>query len=301
MASKPTRILALDGGGIRGVFTAAFLAHVEEHLKLRLVEHVELLTGTSTGAIIALALASGLPASQVLDSYKTAGPLIFGKKRNRLLSLFMTAHGNEALKEWLRRTFEDKILNDARVPIAIPSFDASTGRPRVWKRDHHQELHGGGLKKMWEVALTSAAAPTYLPAAQIEGLGAFLDGGLWANNPSLVGLVEARRYLESELADIQLLSVGTGRQPRGFRFQDIQFRGQLAWARPLFELLLTAQSVSTHEQAQLLLGPGQYLRVDQELPHPIELDDVREISQLEHLGREAGMRHLQEVKRLLRV
>jgi patatin-like phospholipase/acyl hydrolase len=301
MDNRKARILSLDGGGIRGVFTAAFLAHIEEHLKLRLVDHLELITGTSTGAIIALGLASGMTAREVLEAYKTAGPLIFGKGRSGVMRLFKTAHSNMPLVRWLRDTFKDKTLNDARVPVAIPTFDASMGQPRVWKTDHHQALHGGGGKKMWEVALASAAAPTYLPAAQIDGLGAFLDGGLWANNPSLVALIEARRYLEVELSDIQLVSVGTGRQQKWLKYENIRLRGQLHWVVDLIELQFAAQALATHEQVRLLLGEEQYLRVDQELARPIKLDDVKEIAALEHLGHEAGMRHLQEVRRWLRM
>ncbi|QSQ21801.1 patatin-like phospholipase family protein [Pyxidicoccus parkwayensis] len=291
-------ILALDGGGIRGIITAAFLAHVEERMQVRMVEHLRLLTGTSTGAIIALALASGMSAKEALEAYKTAGPLIFGQGRSWLSRLFRTAHDNTQLTHWLQRTFGDKTLNDASVPIAIPTLEALTGRIRVWKDNHHPDLREGG-KKMWEVALASAAAPTYLPAVQIEGFGTYLDGGLWANNPSLVGLIEARRYLGVDLPSVGLLSVGTGSRKRHFRHQDIRNRGRLRWAPEVVEVALTAQAEAAHEQARLLVGEERYLRIDVELPHDIALDDLREMDTLEHLGREAGMRHLRDVERLL--
>lgn len=298
MDASPLRILALDGGGIRGIFTAAFLAHVEERLQTRLVKHLRLLTGTSTGAIIALALASGMSAKEALEAYKTAGPLIFGQRRNRLWQWLTTAHDNTQLTRWLRDTFQEKTLNDALAPIAIPTLEALTGTVRVWKDDHHPALREGG-KKMWEVALASAAAPTYLPAVQIEGLGTYLDGGLWANNPSLVGLIEARRYLDADFPSMKLLSVGTGRRKRHFRYQDIRNRGRLRWAPDVIEVVLTAQSDAAHEQARLLVGPERYLRVDVDLPHDIALDDLREMDTLEHLGREAGLKHLREVERML--
>lgn len=299
MDARPLRILALDGGGIRGIFTAAFLAHVEERLKIQLVKHLGLLTGTSTGAIIALALASGMSAKEALEAYKKAGPLIFGQRRNWLSRwLFTTAHDNTQLTHWLRSTFQEKTLNDAVVPIAIPTLEALTGRVRVWKDDHHRELREGS-KKMWEVALASAAAPTYLPAVQIEGLGTYLDGGLWANNPSLVGLIEARRYLAADFPSTRLLSVGTGRRKRHFRHQDIRTRGKLRWAPDVVEVVLTAQADAAHEQARLLVGPEGYLRIDVDLPHDIALDDVREMDTLEHLGREAGLQHLRDVERML--
>jgi len=297
--SRPARILALDGGGIRGVFTAAFLAHLEQHLRIRWVEHLELLTGTSTGAILALSLAAGLTAQEALEAYKEASPLIFGNGRHRVGRLFATAHDNTPLVEWLKRMFQDKTLDSARVPVAIPTFDASTGSPQVWKGNHHQDLHAGGDKRMWEIALASAAAPTFLPAVQLEGRGAYLDGGLWANNPALVGLIEAQRYLGYETRALRLLSVGTGRKKKWLRYEDIRQRGQIGWAREVIELQFAAQSVAIHEQVKLLLPKGSYLRIDEELPHAIGLDDVREIDTLEHLGLKAGMVHLQEVKRML--
>ncbi|WP_163991138.1 CBASS cGAMP-activated phospholipase [Pyxidicoccus caerfyrddinensis] len=297
MDASPRTILALDGGGIRGILTAACLAYVEEHLQIRIVKHLRLLTGTSTGAIIALALASGMSAKEALEAYKTAGPLIFGRGRGWFSRLFRTAHDNTQLIHWLQRTFQEKTLNDACVPIAIPTLEALTGRTRVWKDNHHPDLREGG-KKMWEVALASAAAPTYLPAVQIEGLGTYLDGGLWANNPSVVGLIEARRYLGADFPSTRLLSIGTGRRKRHFRYQDIRNRGRLRWAPDVIEVVLAAQADAAHEQARLLIGPERYLRIDEPLPGDIALDDLREAGTLEHLGREAGMRHLRDVERL---
>ncbi|MFP2908351.1 CBASS cGAMP-activated phospholipase [Pyxidicoccus sp. 3LFB2] len=298
MDVKPLRILALDGGGIRGILTAAFLAHVEERLQVRLVKHLGLLTGTSTGAILALALASGMSAKEALEAYKEAGPLIFGQGRSRFFRWFRPAHDNTQLIRWLKSTFQEKTLNDSCVPIAIPTLEALTGRIRVWKKDHHPDLHEGG-KKMWEVALASAAAPTYLPPVQIEGLGTYLDGGLWANNPSMVGLIEARRYLGADFPSMRLLSIGTGRWQRHFRLQDVQQRGKLRWAPDVIEVVLAAQADAAHAQARLLMDPEHYLRIDEKLPHEIALDDLREVATLEHLGREAGMQHLRDVKRLL--
>jgi predicted acylesterase/phospholipase RssA len=245
-----------------------------------------------------LALASGMSAAEALEAYKTAGPLIFGQGRNWLLRLLKPAHDNTRLTEWLWRTFQEKTLNDSCIPIAIPTLEALTGRIRVWKNDHHPRLREGD-KKMWEVALASAAAPTYLPAVQMEGFGTYLDGGLWANNPSLVGLVEAKHYLGVDFPAMSLLSVGTGRRQRHFRYQDVRQRGKLGWAADVIEVVLAAQADAAHEQARLLLGPERYVRIDVALPHDIALDDVREMSTLEHLGRDAGMRHLGEVEHML--
>ncbi len=261
----PVRILALDGGGIRGVFSAAFLAHVERHLKTPLVEHFDLITGTSTGSIIALGLVAGLSAQQILDAYKQAGPLIFRKPASPISRLFGPGHGNQPLQDWLQQVFGDKRLGDASKPVVVPTFDAATGEPRVWKTDHDPRLHSGTERLMREVALASAAAPTYLPAVQFAGKGAYLDGGLWANNPSVVGIVEAHRYLGASLDDIVLLSVGTGNRPTWLKFKDVVRRGVVGWGRDIVELVFAAQSASAHNQARLLLQESNYLRIDVQL------------------------------------
>jgi patatin-like phospholipase/acyl hydrolase len=294
-----TRVLALDGGGLRGVFTAALLAHVEAELGVPLIEHFDLVTGTSTGSIIALGLVSGMSAKDILQAYKTAGPIIFRKRASLLSRMGKPGHSNEALKRWLNEFFGDKRLKESLRPVVVATFDAATGQPRVWKTDHHPELHGGGSRLMREVALASSAAPTYLPGVQIDGGGAYLDGGLWANNPSVMGIVEAHRYLGAPLDDIVMLSIGTGRRPTWYRFQDIVRRGILGWGGDIIETVFAAQSSSAHNQARLLLKEHHYLRVDVDLARNIPLDDPTEIPDLVHLGRSKGSESLQQIKRLL--
>jgi patatin-like phospholipase/acyl hydrolase len=298
MNSK-TRVLSLDGGGVRGVFAAAFLAHVEKYVPCRLVDHVELLTGTSTGSIIALGLAADLSAQEILEAYREAGPRVFPRPAGLLRRLLHPPHDQAALKAWLEKTFGGRRLKAARKPVAIPTFDAETGQAKVLKSSHHADLHTGGDKRMVEVALASSAAPTYLPAVQVEGHGAFLDGGLWANNPSMVGIIEAHRYLGAPLDSIRVLSVGTGRRKVWLAYRQVQHAGIAFWAKRMVDFVFDAQSVAASEEARLLLPKGAYHRVDVELPRNIGLDDCRELESLMHLGATEGERHLKAVERLL--
>ena len=73
------RILSIDGGGILGTFPAAFLAELEKHLKYPIGAYFDLIAGTSTGGILAIGLAMGLPASKLLDLYEKRGPEVFGQ------------------------------------------------------------------------------------------------------------------------------------------------------------------------------------------------------------------------------
>jgi patatin-like phospholipase/acyl hydrolase len=215
---------------------------------------------------------------------------------SRLLS---PGHSNEPLRRWLQDFFRDKTLGEARKPVVVATFDAATGQPRVWKTDHHKDLHGGTSRLMWEVALASSAAPTYLPTVQVGGGGAYLDGGLWANNPAVMGIVEAHRYLEVAIDDIVMLSIGTGQRPTWYRFKDIEKRGIGGWGADIIETVFAAQSLSAHNQARLLLKEDHYLRIDVDLARNIPLDDASEIPDLAHLGKMKGSEFLQRVKRLL--
>src|SRR5262245_50915596 len=113
------RILALDGGGIRGIFTASFLATVEDLLPGRVCEYFDLVVGTSTGGIIGLAVAFGIPARRVLDLYLERGPRIFARPRG-LGMLLRPKYGNRLLARSLREIFGDRAINEALIPICIP-------------------------------------------------------------------------------------------------------------------------------------------------------------------------------------
>lgn len=298
---KPMKpILSLDGGGIRGIFTAAFLAHVEEHLDCRIVDHVGLITGTSTGSLIGLGLAAGYSAQEILEAYKEGAPKIFpSKKWYSPRGWIGPKHDNEELTKWVKDMFGDKVLGDSPVSLAIPTIDTETGSPRVWKTGHHPRLHVGKKTKMWEVALSSSAAPTYLPAVQVEGLGAYVDGGLWANNPSMVGIIEAKSFLGQPFESIRLLSIGTGKRKTWFRFENIRDKGRLGWVKSIVELILFVSSEATENQVEHLLESEQYLRINEDLPNKMELDDISSIGQLENLGRKVGMKSLEKVEHFL--
>lgn len=290
-------VLCLDGGGVRGAFGAAFLAHVETHLGAGLiVKQFGLVCGTSTGAILALGLAAGLSAREVRDAYLEAGPEVFRRPAKLPARMWGPGHSNEALKRWLRQFLGERTLGDAIVPVAIPTYDAATATPRVWKSNHHRDLHSGGSQLMWEVAMASAAAPTYLPATSVGGSGAYLDGGLWANNPAMVGLIEAQRFFGKDAREVTLLSIGTGRRKRWWDLDEIASRGIVGWGASMLDVVLDAQSAAVHQQVRLLLGEQRYLRVDVELPEDIPLDDARKMKKLAHLGTVAGENQLSTVR-----
>jgi patatin-like phospholipase/acyl hydrolase len=247
MSDGPFRLLSLDGGGIRGLFSAAFLAHIEEHTGKRFADHFDLITGTSTGAVIALGLASGMPATEVLRFYQEHGEAIFSRGRG-LSQLFRPKYDNQRLIEALQDVFGEQTLNDLKVPVAIASYELVQGIPRVFKDDHHANLHWGGGLPVWKVAAASSAAPLFFPPVRVQGHDNHIDGGIWANNPIMVGLTEAVRYFDRRLDDVLALSIGTGTQAFRLDRQGATGFGLLGWLQDkrIVNAVFDAQSQSAH-------------------------------------------------------
>ncbi len=300
MSDAPFRVLSLDGGGLRGLFSAAFLEHIERHAGKSIADHVELIAGTSTGAIIALGLATGMSAREVLAFYQEKGPSIFGPKRSLVGRIFRPMYANDRLIAALQETFGDRTLNDLQVPVCIPSYELSEGTPRVFKDDHNLQLHWGGRLPIWKVAAASAAAPLYLPTVAVEEHDHHIDGGIWANNPILVAITEALRYFDRSVEDIVALSVGTGSCPPRLAQRDSRNLGGWGWFRGqrIVNVVFDAQSRSAHYAAKLLLPQDRYVRVDADLSRAIPLDSYSAAETLIERGRHAGRLHRNTVDTL---
>ena len=191
------KILSIDGGGIKGIFPAGVLTYLEENCLggQPIGNHFDLIAGTSTGGIIALGLGAGLTARSLLDLYVNEGHRVFppeqrlkGKRLFRRLS--RNRYDRTALDELLRETLGTITLRESRYRLLIPATEAKHGDPAVYKTPHHPGYFLDGDKPMAEVAAATSAAPTYLKPVVQDGY-ILLDGGIWANNPTMMGLVEA--------------------------------------------------------------------------------------------------------------
>jgi patatin-like phospholipase/acyl hydrolase len=136
------KILSIDGGGIKGVFPAAFLADIETTLPQGVSSYFDLIVGTSTGGIIALGLGLGLTAAQILDFYRQHGPKIF--KGNRFVLTVKQAlwrkYSNEQLRRALEQTFGNRKLSESKTRLVIPSFNIDTGEVYIYKTRHHKRF-----------------------------------------------------------------------------------------------------------------------------------------------------------------
>ena len=274
MAAERFQILALDGGGFKGMFPAALLACLEADLGIKVTDHFDLMTGASTGGIIALGLGAGLKPSEITDFYVDQGPEIFGSPRRRVVRrLARSKYSSAPLRRALEEVFGEQTLAESKVALTIPAYDLCNDNVYLFRTPHSKQLRRDGREKMVDVALATSAAPTYLPAHQLRGLR-LVDGGMWANNPALVGLVEACRSFGRSLSEVRICSLGTTAATT-FRRSRLDRGGLAAWSVSAIDVVLRGQSLGVRNAVNLLLGHDNVLRVDPQVPDKeLRLDGV---------------------------
>lgn len=278
----PFQVLALDGGGFRGLFAAQCLALWEEQSGRRAADCFDLITGTSTGAILAFGLSLGLPARQLVDFYREDGRRIFptggiarGYRAIRRWALpeFSGAELRQALQ---RRLGARTILGDFRTRVIVPAYDLSTRRPYLFKTDHHPDYKFDWMRPAWEVAMASTAAPTYFPCFKSSWSSLYLDGGVWANNPSYLGLFEATYILGAPQSEVRILNLGTGVPRAGSGGLSWKERlGIAGWAAEVTDLVLDANALAVGGVVDRICGEN-FVRVTPAIGHDqVPLDRYR--------------------------
>lgn len=298
------RILALDGGGIKGVLEAAFLDTVEIATGKRIADHFDLVAGTSTGGIIALGLGLGLSARDIVDFYVREGPRIFDQAdatvANRLvqrwlLSMRKWARGGrqlawpkyepDALRDALTTAFGTKTLGDSRLRLVIPAYHGDKDDLYVFKTRHHPRLQVDWRERAVDVAMATAAAPTYFRAHVMPSGAPLIDGGIWANNPVGVAAVEARSILGWKDEELFVLSLGCTEElldvPPAAGYKDLLLKST--------DLFMRGQSRASAGTAKLLSGHSElaprYFRYQVTVPAAkFSLDRVEMIDRLRGLG-----------------
>ena len=275
-------ILSIDGGGIRGIFPAAFLAGLEERYLggSSITKYFDLIAGTSTGGIIAIGIAAGLTASELRDLYIERGCEIFPPSRSgllgvadrRLWNFFRYRYDRKALMCILDEILGRRKFSDSRSRLCIPSFDGRYGEVYIFKTPHHPDFRKDAEERMTKVALATAAAPTFFQPLEDSGY-TFVDGGVWANNPIMVGLVDALSCFTVERERIRILSLGCGDNPYVVDEPKILRGGLWAW-RDIIHAAMRLQSANAIGQAGLLIGANRIVRVDAPVSlGTIQMDD----------------------------
>jgi hypothetical protein len=217
----------------------------------------------------------------------------------------MPKYSRIGLDRVLREQFGEMTMKDLDVPTCISAYETVSGQTRVFKTAHASDLYWGHEQYVWKVAAATSAAPTYFAPVQFTEEDAHVDGGVWANNPSMIAITEAVRRFGRDLDDLRLLSVGTPTpRARIKSFAVAQRMGWPRWARPALALLQGGPAMGNHYQALHLLGGDHYLRVGDASDAGsgiYKLDDVKACQPLAASGHRAALDHWPEVRDLFQI
>jgi uncharacterized protein len=266
MIGERFQVLSLDGGGLRGMFSAAVLARLEDDLQVRITDHFDLIAGTSTGGIIAIGLGLGLRPREIVEFYAEHGPRIFrDRSRTRgLRRLVRAKYPSQPLRDALTQILGQRRFGESTKRLVITSYNLAEDDVYLFRTPHLAHLTRDWRELAVDVAMATAAAPTYLPVFRLDGTR-LVDGGMWANNPAMVALTEAASPLGVPLNAIRVLSLGTTTDVR-HRHRRLDRGGLLPWATAAVEVLMRAQSNSVTKQIRHFLDHDRVVRINPTVP-----------------------------------
>lgn len=270
--SKQFRVLSLSGGGYLGLYSACVLEQLEARAGEPLGRRFDLISGTSVGGILALALAFEIPMAKLRRLFVEHGKEIFPPSGtiSRMLDIARSALGPkysaDPLREALREHIGERTLEEAMHNVVIPAVNVSSGRTKVFKTPHGKTSSEDGALKVLDVAMATSAAPGYFPSVRI-GDEVFADGGVYATAPDHIALHEAEHFIGVDRSAIKMLSIGTatvGYVPRDGVCEDASAVEWLSEGRLVLTLISVQQQ---HIKAMMENYLGErYLRLDAAWP-----------------------------------
>ena len=302
--NKQTRILSIDGGGIRGLIPARILVSLERKLQhasgrpeARIADYFDLVAGTSTGGLITcLLLTPGVDghtpafsAQEIVDLYLDHGAEIFsaslGTRLRSLGGLRDERYDAQGLEALIDARVGPLRLSQLIRPCLITAYDVTRRRTKFFTQ------HDAGAEdkdySINVVARATSAAPTYfeaMPGDNSPTPYAYIDGGLFANNPTMCAYVEAYRKLAGKptAENMTILSLGTGQIKKSYAYHDVKDWGMVQWIRPLIDIMMAGVSETVDYQMQQLFAAHErsdnYLRLQPVIPFTdpalAELDNV---------------------------
>jgi patatin-like phospholipase/acyl hydrolase len=282
-ALKSIKVLAIDGGGIRGIIPGVILSEIQKRLGADLYKSFDLISGTSTGGILALGIGTasndGQPYSpgELVDLYVQNGPAIF---RKNLLTpakeLFGPKYSPEALETTLVQFFGKTEFKTALTPLLVSSYDLEGQLPFFFK-SHKIAAKPHYNWPIVSIARATSAAPTFFPPLSLTtGTRNFalVDGGVYVNNPSMAAYAEARALYDSA-TQFMIVSVGTGNRQDGIAYRTAKHWGLVGWAKQIVPVFM--DSVSEAVDYELRAMPGctyHRLQLENLAPASNEMDDV---------------------------
>ena len=286
-STEKRRILSIDGGGVLGTFPASFLAELEKTLNRPIGSYFDLIAGTSTGGIIAIALGLGHKASEILELYEKHGPKIFGGSRltRSIRHLFRYKYGPKLLHEALQDIFGEEQIGGSKTRLVIPAWSPVAQSVYIYKTAHHRKFRTDYQSLAVDAAMATSAAPTYFPHHVTRHGVRLIDGGVWANNPTSIAAVEATAVLGWSPTSMHILSIGCLDET----YTIPKFAGFGSFGPVAIKLFMDGQSHSSLGMAKLLVGGEQcgksLYRIDHAVaPNRYKMDDATIITDLKGLG-----------------
>ncbi|QVL58222.1 MAG: patatin-like phospholipase family protein [Simkaniaceae bacterium] len=286
--SKEVRILSLDGGGIRGVASLEILKNLEINTGASFHEDFEIFAGTSTGSIIAVTLAMGIPVQEMITNYIHLSSKVFGDETT--FSLFSPKYDQHTLKKNLLKIFasrgytKETTLGELPKKIVIPTVCLDDPETNRWSMKVIENITAEGKNiRVIDAILESTAAPTYFPSYKHS-----VDGGIAAAAPSLTAYTYAYHPYNIHDQGVVLLSIGTGYIPRHIKGEEDW--GTAKWISPVsnsgkngsLPILSMISDVEGQVPEQLLsvLIPDSYRKINFALKKEIDLDDYKDMKEL---------------------
>lgn len=284
------RILSIDGGGVRGIFPAYVLKQLSDIVGGKTLRDVfDLIIGTSTGGIIAAAVAQDIPLQRVVELYEQEAPTIFGRKHAfNGRGIIRSRYPAEPLRSLIDGIFGDVTMKDVPGRLVLPCTDVSNGNVFVIKSAYLPTFVRDLDIRLADAVAATTAAPMFFDPIKVKEY-LLADGAMWANNPSMVAYTEAVGKLGVKADSVRILSLGTG---TGEEYYDVG-ADPLAWGfgtgwktLQLVNMFLNLQSRVAENSTSLLLG-SRYKRVTFREPGSLPLDDVSSIPRLKGKAAEA--------------
>ncbi|TES79054.1 patatin [Burkholderia cepacia] len=271
--AKPRfQVLALSGGGYRGLFTARILAEIERQIEAPIGSRFDLITGTSIGGILALAVALEIPAQRMVELFQQHGEVIF-RKRFSVRGFFRSQYSSDALFRYLSGddVFGQRVIGECLHPVIVPAINYTRGLPVVFKTPHHADFKTDHRHRIVDVAMATSAAPIVFPRYFFNDCQ-YVDGGLFANAPGLLGVHEAYKFFGVSRAesDVRVLSIGTMSSKFTVNPKRNRSGGTIDWGgwwpvnapKRLFGLSISAQEAMTNKVLEHQFPEGKYVHID---------------------------------------
>ncbi len=282
-------ILTLDGGGLRGIVPMRILQKVEQLTGKKIHDIFDMISGTSTGGLIASCLTlrdplnANLPLynlERIAEIYVNKGNVIFPIKSgvskffHKVMNLAKPAFSADGLDSVLKEYVKDQRINDSLRPILVSAYDLVGNRP-VFFKSSEAIGDASANAKIYDICRATSAAPTYLPAysfsyknKQLTGI----DGGVYVNNPTMASIAEISRYGHSgfykkkdgtpvNFSDVRILSLGTGMYSGVITAKEAVHWGQLQWITKITDMMMRGVNLTTDYESSEILEAGNYLRL----------------------------------------